>query len=110
MTELEAINETIKKWTKILNGKKENYDCALCEYAHDNCNNCPIVIYGLGNAGCEYTAYSAWNEHQKEIHGKGFCQPKKIECSICKDIVLGILEKLTNLKIIICEQTDEKIS
>jgi hypothetical protein len=96
---LKALQGSIKKWEKIVEGKgsdKGYENCPLCKLFGDNrCVECPVAIK-MGIENCFDTPYDSWTNHQDEKHDI-WNSPYKIECSKCKKIAEKELKFLKSL-------------
>jgi len=97
-----ALDKSIEKWEKIVDGKGFDYgarDCALCEeyyYNDEFCVRCPIYLK-TGAKYCNKTPYRKWNIHHHNSHfivSFGRC----IKCDECKKLAQEELDFLRSLK------------
>ena len=91
-----ALQGSIKKWEKIVyfNGEDDGVsNCPLCElYYDDECEDCPVVIFGGGGSDCENTPYYTWTDHHRKVHNTTF--PHHVKCDECEKLALDELNFL----------------
>jgi len=101
MTQLEALNQAIIKWSAIYHGvgvDRGAENCALCKVYLLSCVGCPIRAK-TNEESCRGTPYEEWEDHQRYDHGNTtslHCD-YKVVCSVCRELAYKELKFLYNL-------------
>ena len=90
-----ALQKSIKKWQRIVDGTGVDdgcHNCALCEvfyYAPEGeCLECPVFIK-TEKRFCHQTPYDEWSNHQEDEHSNEVDYPEagvphSIKCPTCE--------------------------
>ena len=83
---LKALEGSIEKWEKIVDGTgidARDNNCPLCKL-YRRCKSCPVVDT-INYSGCHGTPWIEWCKHHIEEHPtKTFISSMKVECPTCK--------------------------
>ena len=96
---LKALEGSIMKWEKIVDGKgiDDGIDnCPLCKlfYLNGDCEECP-VSKKTESYCCSETPYDEWHDHQNDKHPQ--FDEYKIRCDTCKKLAEKELAFLKSL-------------
>ena len=96
---LKALEGSIKKWEKIVDGTgvdEGGSNCPLCKLYH-RCNPCPVAET-VNKKGCCGTPWVEWRIHGFKRHTTGFfCFSLKVECPTCKRLAQKELDFLKSI-------------
>ncbi len=93
---LAALNGSIQKWEKIVNGIGVNEgrgNCPLCQLFPD-CYGCPVAQI-TNSYGCNNSPYGDWSDHQYKFHNSG--EREKVICDTCKELAINELNFIKSL-------------
>jgi hypothetical protein len=96
---LKALEGSIIKWEKIVDGKGIDNgidNCPLCKRFHlgKDCVGCPVFAK-TGIYGCDRTPYDEWHKHHSIKHRD--CIHCEINCKTCKKLAQKELAFLKSL-------------
>jgi len=99
---IKAINESIRKWERIITGvesDKGQDDCPLCLFfkgdnGESDCVRCPVYDITMA-AFCRFTPYVYWVEHQRKHHA--YIVRWKVHCPECEKLAKNELNFLKSL-------------
>ena len=110
----EALEKSILKWERILEGAGADYggyNCALCQLyggRYGNCSGCPVANR-VGRVDCTGTPYKAWSKHQVTVHGSNYDRGFRI-VSGCLDCTVLVCAELKFLRETLEEMRPEEDS
>ena len=95
----EALEGSIKKWEKIVQGNEEDdgiANCPLCTLFHAGaCKKCPVQLTTKA-FGCGASPHEKWMKHQEEVH---WLLPKRrAACRECQDLAQQEVDFLKSLR------------
>lgn len=100
---LKSLKGSIKKWTKIRDGKgkdKGAANCPLCLSFNNNdlntvpCIGCPV--HDIGCDGCDNTPHEEWLDHYEDKHFRIGKFPE-VKCKTCKRLAQKEIDFLISL-------------